>query len=341
MRIANRIAIAIVLLFVLVGVGAAGFHFIEGWAWFKSLYGTLMTVTTIGAEPENQLSERGRVFNVVLMVLGLGLVGFTIGSFTHAVIQFELGSVFGRRRMEKEIARLTDHFIICGAGRVGRRVATEMAARKIPLVIIEKDPEQAQWAQHNDFPFIVGDASRESVLREAHIERARGLATAVASDAENVYVVLTARGLAPDLPIVARAGEEEAESKMAKAGATVVVSPYSYAGQRMARVLTRPHVQRFIDLAFAPLNEGGLDLQIEEVYVAPKSKLENLSLAHLRVGFGIIVLAVRRKAGQLDFNPEPEETVSAGDFVVAMGDSRRIREFAGLAGGHDEPPPTP
>ncbi|MGO9269095.1 MAG: potassium channel family protein [Terriglobia bacterium] len=333
MKTTNRIAIAIVLLFMLVGVGTAGFHLIEGWPWFKCLYGTLMTVSTIGAEPENQLSDRGRVFNVVVMVLGLGLVGFTIGSFTHAVIQFELGSVFGRRRMEKEIVKLTGHFIICGAGRVGRRVATEIAARKIPLVLIEKDLERAQWAQQNNLPFIIGDASSESVLRQAHIERARGLATAVASDAENVYVVLTARGLAPDLQIVARASEEEAQSKMTKAGATVVVSPYSYAGQRIARVLTRPHVQRFIDLAFAPLNEGGLDLQIEEVFVAEKSKLENLSLAHLRVGFGIIVLAVRRKAGRLDFNPEPEETVSAGDFVVAMGDSRKIREFAGLADG--------
>jgi len=318
----------------LVGVGTVGFHRIEGWPFFKAFYGTLMTVTTIGAEPENQLSDRGRVFNVVVMVLGLGLVGFTVGSFTHAVIQFELGSVLGRRRMEKEIDKLTDHFIICGAGRVGRRVATEIATRKIPLVLIEKDPEQTQWAQLNNLPFILGDASSESVLRQAHIERARGLATAVDSDAENVYVVLTARGLAPNLPIVARASEEEAQSKMSKAGATVVVSPYSYAGQRIARVLTRPHVQQFIDLAFAPLNEGGLDLQIEEVYVAEKSTLENLSLAHLRVGFGIIVLAVRRKAGRLDFNPEPEETVSAGDFVVAMGDSRKIREFASLADGH-------
>jgi len=233
--------------------------------------------------------------------------------------------------MEKEIARLTDHFIICGAGRVGRRVAKEMAARKISLVVIEKDPEQARWAQENELPVIVGDASSEAVLREAHIERARGLATAVASDAENVYVTLTARGLAPNLPIVARASEEEAQSKMTRAGATVVVSPYAYAGQRIARVLTHPKVQRFIDLAFAPVNEGGLDLQIEEVYVAERSRLEHLSLAHLRVGFGVIVLAVRRKAGQLDFNPEPEETVAAGDSVVAMGESGKIRDFARLA----------
>jgi voltage-gated potassium channel len=321
-----------VLIVTLLVVGTAGFHLIEGWPWFQSFYGVLMTVSTIGAEPENQLSYHGRIFNVVLMFLGLGVVAFAIGTFTQAVIQFELGSVFGRRRMEKEIAKLADHFIICGVGRVGRRVAIEIAARKIPLVIIEKEPGRAQWAQQNNFPVIIGDASSEAVLRQARIEHARGLASAVTSDAGNVYIVLTARGMAPDLPIVARASEEDAESKLIKAGATTVISPYSFAGQRIARVLIRPHVQRFIDIAFSSAEQGGLDLQIEEVYVSEKSKLENLSLAHLRVGFGIIVLAIRRKNGRLDFNPEPEQTVSAGDSVIAMGDSRKLSEFESLAG---------
>jgi voltage-gated potassium channel len=315
-------------------VGTIGFHLIEGWPFFKSFYGTLMTISTIGAEPENELSPTGRIFNVALIFLGLGTVGFAIGVFTHEVIEFELGSFFGRRRMEKEITRLKNHFIICGVGRVGRRVALEIAARGLPVVIVEKDPARAQWAQEHDFPVIIGDASSEAVLRQARIEQARGLASAVTSDAQNVYIVLTTRGLAPEIAIIARASEEDAESKLLKAGATTVISPYSYAGQRMARFLTRPHVQRFLDLALSSLGGGELDLQLEEVEVAGDSKLVGTTLAEaeIRKRLGIIILAIRRKDGQLEFNPGPDHTVASGDYLIAMGDSQKLRQLETLVG---------
>ncbi len=330
----NRVILVIVLLLLLVGGGTVGFHVIEGWPWFQSLYGTLMTVSTIGAEPENQLSSAGRVFNVVLIFAGLGVVGFAIGSLTHAVIQSSLGDFFGRRRMEKEIAKLQDHYIICGAGRVGRRVVMEIAARDLPLVIIENDARKAKWAQEHEFPVIIGDATSEDVLRQARIERAQGLASAVTSDAQNVYIVLTARGMAPKLPIVARASEEAAESKLLKAGATTVISPYHFAGQRIARMLTRPHVQKFIDLALSSLGDGDLDLQIEEVQVTRQSRLAGSSLAEsdIRHRLGIIVLAVRHEDGHLDFNPKPEQRIAHGDFLIAMGESQKLKELEALAG---------
>ncbi len=269
-------------LIALIGIGTAGFHFVQGWGWFKSLYTTLMTVSTIGAGPENELSGRGEIFNVILILLGVATVGFAIGTLTKAVVEFELGSFFGRRRMEKELSALKDHFIVCGMGRVGRRVTSEVVARKYPLVIIERDPVRAVWAQDRGFPVIIGDAASEAVLRKAHIETARALASAVTSDAQNVYIVLTARGIAPHIPIVARASEEDAESKLLRAGATTVVSPYSYAGQRMARTLTSPHVQRFIDMALSSLSET--NLEIEEVQVATTSRLagKNLEGANIR-----------------------------------------------------------
>ena len=318
----------------LLTVGTVGFHIIEGWPWFQALYGTLMTVSTIGAEPVNQLSQAGRVFNVVLIFLGIGVVGFAMATLTHAVIESELGSFFGRRRMEKEISKLQDHIIICGVGRVGRRVALEVAARNIPLVIIEQEPAKAKWAQEQNFPVIVGDATDEAVLRQARIECARGLASAVTSDAQNVYIVLTAHGMAPDLPIVARASEEAAEPKLLKAGATTVLSPYTYAGQRMARMLTRPNVQRFLDIALSSLSDGNLDLQIEEVRVAEHSKLAGSSLAEAdtRQSLGVIVLAIRRQDGHLDFNPGPHQTITAGDFLIAMGDSQKLKDLETLAG---------
>src|SRR5262249_1827766 len=293
-----------------------------------------MTVSTIGADPENQLSHAGRVFNVVLVFLGLGVVGFAIGTFTHAVIEFELGEFFGRRRMERNISNLKDHFIICGVGRVGRRLAVEVAGRGLPLVIIEKDSVRAQWAREREFPVILGDASAEAILRQARIESARGLASAVTSDAQNVYIVLTARGLAPNLPIVARASEEDAESKLLRAGATTGNSPYSSAGQGMARVLTRPNVQRFIDVAMSSLSDGNLDLQIEEVQVANDCKIAGTRLGEtdIRKRLGIIILAIRRSNGRLDFNPGPDDTIPAGDFLIAMGDSQKLKELEALAG---------
>lgn len=334
MKLLNRATIIFGLVIALIGVGTVGFHLVEGWPWFDSFYGTLMTVSTIGAEPENQLSRSGRIFNVVLIFLGIGVVGFAVGSLTRAVVEFELGIFFGRRRMEKEIARMKGHIIICGAGRVGRRIAGEVIARKLPVVIIERESERAQWALQNNYPVVMGDASSEAVLRQARIETAAGLASAVTSDAQNVYIVLTARGVAPKIPIIARASEDDAESKLLRAGATAVISPYSYAGQRMARMLTRPNVQTFIDTALSSLDQGGLDLQIEEIRVADGSSLLGASLAEsdIRKRLGIIVLAIRRKNGTLDFNPGADHTISPGDFLIAMGDSAKLKELESLAG---------
>lgn len=319
-------------LFALIGIGTAGFHFVQGWGWFKSLYTTLMTVSTIGAGPENELSGRGEVFNVVLILLGVATVGFAIGTLTKAVVEFELGSFFGRRRMEKELSALKNHFIVCGVGRVGRRVAREVSARKYRLVVIERDPARAAWAQERGFPVIIGDAASEAVLRKAHIDSARALASAVTSDAQNVYIVLTARGIAPQIPIVARASEEDAESKLLRAGATTVVSPYSYAGQRMARTLTSPYVQRFIDMALSSLSET--NLQIEEVQVRNTSRLagKDLEDANIRERFGLIVLAIRHQDGQLDFNPEPTQKINAGDYLIVMGNSQDLRHLESQAG---------
>lgn len=333
-RIFGRASVVVALVGALVGGGTIGFHVLEGWPWFHSLYGTMMTVSTIGAEPENQLSYPGQVFNVLLMIMGFSVAGFVMAIIGQGVIEFELGTFFGRRRMEKEIARIKDHIIICGAGRVGRRLATDVAARNIPLLIIEADPAKAQWAIEQNFPVIIGDATSEAILRQARIEFARGLASAVTSDAQNVYIVLTARGIAANLPIVTRASEEDAEPRLHKAGANTVISPYAYAGQRMARTLTRPNVERFINLALSSLNDGDLDLQIEEVRVADRSKLAGATLAEadLRHHLGVIVLAIRSEAQGLNFNPQADRKIAPGDFLIAMGESQKLKHLESLAG---------
>jgi len=334
-RIFGRATIVAALVMAVVGLGTVGFHVLEDWPWFHALYGTMMTVSTIGAEPENQLSYPGQVFNVLLMVMGFGVAGFVMATIAQGVIEFELGTFFGRRRMEKEIARIKNHIIICGAGRVGRRVASEVAARGIPLLIVEAEASKAQWALDDGVPVIVGDATRETTLRQARIECARGLASAVTSDAQNVYIVLTARGIAPKLPIVTRASEEDAESKMLKAGATTVISPYAYAGQRMARTLTRPNVEHFLNLALSSLTDDGqLDLQIEEVRISEQSKLAGTTLAQadVRHRLGVIILAIRSESKRLDFNPKPDRTITPGEFLIVMGDSQNLKNLEALAG---------
>lgn len=315
-------------------IGTVGFRLTEHWPWFDCLYATLMTVSTVGAAPEDQLSRHGQYFNVALIFLGLAVIGYAIGSLTHGVIQSELGHILGRRRMKREISNLNDHFIVCGIGRVGRRIATEVSARHMPVVIVDRDPVRAQWAEERNIPVILGDAANESVLQEARITQARGLASAVTSDAQNVYVVLTARSLAPDLFIVARASEENADAKLLKAGANLVVSPYSYAGQRMARLMTQPHVQRFIDLALSSLGNE-LDLHIEEVSVGQKSRLAGLRLrdTHLRKQLGILVLAIRRKTGTLEFNPSADDQIEAGDYLIAMGEAQALKDLESLTDG--------
>ena len=197
---------------VVIALGTAGFHFIEGWPWFDGFYMVITTLTTIGYQEVHPLSHAGRVFNIVIILSGVSLLFLAIGAATQALLEFELQSILGRRRMEREIDRLVDHYIVCGAGRVGRSAARELARRPAPFVIIESNEAKAQKYAAESWLTLIGDATQEQTLREAQIEHARGLVAATTTDATNLYIVLTARDLNPNLHIIARASEEMAES---------------------------------------------------------------------------------------------------------------------------------
>ena len=329
---ARPVLLVLGMLAALLFAGSVGFRLTEGWSWFECFYCTLMTISTVGAGPENELSKAGRELNVVVLFFGLGVVGFAVSAFARWVVEAEFVKRFGRRRLEREMAALKDHFIVCGLGRVGRRVALEIAQNGIPLVAIEKDPGRVQWATEREMAVVVGDAASEGVLRQAGIASARGLASAVTSDAQNVYLTLTARGIRPDLPIIARASEEDAESKLMRAGATTVISPYAYAGERIARMLVRPNVQNFIDLALSSPAGMGPDLKIEEIKVENQSKLSGSTLqpGELRDRFGVLLLAIRRADGRLEFNPTSDQKVEMGDCLIVMGDAPRLKDLEAL-----------
>src|SRR5579864_2715683 len=314
-----------VLLLLVMALGTAGYHYIEGWPWFDGFYMVVTTLTTIGYQEVHPLSHSGRVFNVFVILAGVSLVLLGVGALSQALLEFELQSFFGRRRMEREIGRLEGHFIICGMGRVGRSVARELGRKPVPFVMIENAEIKRQRFAHENWLVIAGDATLEATLRQAQIERASGLIAATTTDATNLYIVLTARGLNPHLKIIARASEDAAEKHLLTAGADSVVSPYSFAGQRIAQSLLRPHVVSFLDTATTHL---GMDLEIGEIQVMPKSRFagKTLESSRIRQERGVIVLAIKRQAG-MRFNPPPDEPIAAGDCLIAMGEPAQLRQL--------------
>ncbi len=330
MTLPNRLRLATVLIVVVLLTGVGGFHYIEGWPWFDGLYMTLITMTTVGYGEIHPLSFPGRVFNTFLILAAVLAGGFLVANLTQAMLEFEFGHFFGQRRMERELASLKDHFIICGAGRVGRTVAHELHTRQVPFVIIEIDAPKAQWAVDEGLPVIIGSGHSEEQLTRARIQEAQGLIAAAASDADNLYIVLTARGMNPGLKIIARASEEEATPKLLRAGASQVLSPYHFIGHRIVQLLLRPNVLDFIDTAFG---SERLDIQIEEVRVPEGSRLvgKTLAGADIRQSTGVLVLALKRQDGALTFNPAPEAVIASGDCLIAIGSAGDLERLESLA----------
>lgn len=329
LRNVKFLAIAIVTL---IAIGTAGFHLIEGWSLFDGFYMVVTTFTTIGYQEVHPLSHAGRIFNVFMIGAGVALVFLLIGSLTQVLIESEFQQFFGRRKMEREIGRLTDHYIICGAGRVGRSVAHELIRKPVPFLIIEGNEAKAE-RYREEFPLmLVGDATQEAVLKQARIDRARGLVAATTTDASNTYIVLTARSLNPKLKIIARASEEDAEKYLRTAGADAVVSPYSFAGHRIAHSFLRPNVVDFLDVA--TVQQEKLGLEIEEIRIEATSPFagKTVSGAKIRQDLGIIVLAIKRANEPMQYNPTSQDKIEAGDFLIVMGPPQQLRRMEEIAG---------
>src|SRR5512139_2202097 len=281
----NKIMLSAVLIFLLISAGTVGYVFIEGWDFLDSLYMTITTLTTVGFGEVHPLSRIGRVFTIALIVGGVGTVFYALGTIAKFMLEGEFEEIFGRKRLEKKIKELKDHFIVCGYGRMGKIICRELKEKNIPFVVIEKKPEALIGGQ--DVLLVEGDATRDEILKEVQIGRARGLISVLPTDAENLYVVLSARGLNPRLMIVARAGEEGSEQKLVRAGADRVVSPYYIGGLRIAHTVLKPAVVDFIEFA---TKSGNIDLQMEEITIQEKSGLVGLTLDDSGIGrdLGII-----------------------------------------------------
>jgi len=333
MRAQQNIKVLAAALLCVAMIGTAGFHYIEHWSWFDGFYMVLTTLTTIGYGEVHPLSQVGRYFNVGIILAGVALVFLILGALGQSLLEFELNNLFGRRRMEREISRLKGHYIICGAGRVGRAVARQLESNPAQFIILENNEAKADRLRaETNWLIVHADATLEAQLVAARIGEAAGLVAATTTDATNTYVVLTARGLNPKLKIIARASEEDAEKHMRTAGADQVISPYTFAGFRIAQAFLRPHVINFLEVALLRSSELGLEL--EELTIEPSSSYVGQSLrsSGIRHDLGITVLAIKRTGEEMKYSPEPDAVLGAADHLIVMGAPSKLRELEVLAG---------
>jgi voltage-gated potassium channel len=318
----KRLILSVTLVLLIVCSGTVGYMAIEGWSVLDALYMTIITLTTVGYREVHPLSERGLVFTMIVLVGGVGTFFYVLTAAARTVVEGELQEVFGRKRLEKRIRELRDHYVICGYGRMGRIISRELKEKGVRFVVIEKSLETLQ--EREDVLAVTGDATNDHTLKEAGIERARGLISVLPTDAENLFVVLSARGLNPDLFIVARAVDEGAEQKLLRAGADKVVSPYHIGGIRMAYTVLRPAVVEFIEFA---TKTGNIELRMEEVSIGEDSKLVGMSLDECGFGrdLGIIIVAIKRATGDMKFNPTSRSSIKAGDTLIAIGEASKLK----------------
>jgi voltage-gated potassium channel len=321
-------------LFMLAGVvtfGTVGYMLIEGWNAWDALYMTVISVTTAGYREVHPLSRRGELFTMVVLTVGVATVLYSFSFVMARLVEGDLESRWVRRRRERMLDELTNHFIICGFGRMGLIIAQEFVRQSVPFVIIERDSDRMQQAVDAGFLAVEADASSEQVLKRVQIDRARGFIAAVSTDAENVYAVLTARLLRPDLYIIGRAETEDAKGKLVRAGADRVVSPYQIGGLQLAQTALRPAVVDFVQIATSSEN---LELNMEQVEIGEGSVLAGQSIvkANLRQRFGVVVVGIQRSDGRMEFNPSPDAVMRAGDHLVVLGHLDKLRELDAAAG---------
>ena len=326
----SRARIRIVLMAVLLAIalGTLTFHVLEGWSILDSLYVTAQTVTTVGFGDIAPRTVPGRIFATVFMMVGVGIVLYALTSTVQSIVHSELFARYGHTR---KMSKLRDHFIICGAGRVGSHLIRSLRAVDGVFVVIESDPKKVEELMDASIPVLVRDATLEESLVEAGVEHARGLASCLPDDADNVYVVLTARDLNPSIHIVARAAEEQAESKLIRAGANRVVAPTIIGGHRMAMALTKPAVGDFLDSVTA----NHLELGFEQLEVDASSRLvgRKLSETVIRSELNIVIVSIRRNDGEIIFNPSGETKIENGDMLIAIGNSDSLTRLNALARG--------
>lgn len=319
----RKLKISLLVLLLLISVGTAGYMSIEGWRFLDAFYMTVITVATVGFQEVHVLSDAGRVFTILLIVIGVTVLGYTVGKLAQIMFEGQFQRFLGRKKVEKSIEELRAHYIVCGYGRIGSLICKEFAAKPIPFVVVENNLAVLEKLEEDNVLFLRGNATEDETLLKAGIKRAKGLVSVVTSDTENVYITLTARGLNPDLFILARSGEPGSDIKLRRAGANKVVSPYHIGGSRMAQAILRPNVVDFIEIA---TGRDHIDLQMEEIFIPAHSTFigQNLKDAGLRRDAGVIIVGIKKANGKMVFNPDSASLLGAKDTLIVLGQPTAI-----------------
>jgi len=329
---ASKLLRGLMILAMVVLVGTVGYMGIEGWDLLDAMYMTVITITTVGFGEVRQVSVAGRIFTIFIIFSGMGIIAYILGMAAQVMVDFQMRSLIGRTKLGWKMRSIKDHYIVCGFGRIGRVISRELKTQGVPILVIEKDPEARSTLEHEDIPYINDDATSEEVMIEAGIERARGVVTVVASDANNLFITMTARGLNPRLFILARADEEQTEKKLLRAGANKVVMPYIIGGQKMARIITKPAVTDFLEFA---LHNREMSLEMGELTVGERSRLRGVKLMEsgIRQDTDIIIVAVRKRNGEMKFNPSSQTCIEEGDTLISLGKSRDLQKLSKILSG--------
>ena len=314
----DKLRASVFLLLLIVVFGTVSYAAIEKMTMFDSFYMTLITISTVGFSEIKPLTQPGRIITLIIIISGISLLTYTLGQGAKIFIEGELRELLGRKKLEKKIASLTDHYIICGFGRIGEVLCGELAEENIPFVVIERDLDKFDILEKVQYLYLKGDATDDDILLQAGLNAAKGIATVVANDSDNVFITLTAKGLRPDIFVLSRASDAKNETKLIRAGASRVVCPFNMGGLRMAQILKKPTVVDFLD---STMMSGALGLKLEEATVMPGSQLVGKSIvnSHLRRDFGVMIVAIKKLSNSMVFNPGPDAIIEAGDVIVSVG----------------------
>lgn len=327
----------LIFLVLLLIVGTLWFMLVEdGYGLIDAVYMTIITVSTVGFREVHDLDRSGRIFVVVLIVSGLAVMTYTLGALGRVIVEGSIHRFVGRQRMQRDIGKLSGHYVVCGHGRMGQILCDELRAEGVPVVVVEGEAETVEQLAAKGYLVVEGDATEDEVLERAGIRRAKGLVAVVSRDVDNLYITLSARQMCRDdnagLYILSRATDQRSGEKIARAGADRVISPYAIGGMRLVQALLRPTVHDFVDMAS---QSGGLDLMFEEVAIHEGSRLDGLTLgaSDIRQNYNVIVVGIKKRSGRMVFNPGPDAAVAGGDVLVALGDKDQLQRLCGSLTG--------
>ena len=327
MKNTKHFVFTVILSILLICAGTVGYMAIEGWSPLDALYMTVTTLATVGYGEVHPLTTGGRIYSIVLIVLGVAFFLYVGGAVVQFMVEGRIRLILGRRRLDRKIARLKSHYIVCGFGRIGKVICDKLLRENHDVVVIDKDPDLVEPLEARKVAYICGEAGDEAILLRAGLRRAKVLVAALATDIDNVFLVLTARQLAPHLNIIARAGSEGAKAKLTAAGANTVEAPYETGAATMAQRIIRPTVTNFLDLAFSARRHE--EIQMEEIPISPDSPLRQHTLkdSGIRQQYNLIIIAIKKANEQMLFNPSFEAQLTPGDTVIAVGEPRNLSKL--------------